>query len=123
MAHFARVINGEVVQVIVADEDKITSGELGNPETWYRTSYNTLNGTHPENRPFRYNFAGIGYTYNEELDAFIPPKPYPSYTFDEGNMSWAAPVTYPTDGNLYLWDEDTTSWVEQAPMGVPEEAE
>lgn len=120
MAHYARVINGEVIQVIVADEDVINIGKLGNPETWYQTSYNTNRGTHPENRPFRKNFAGIGYTYDEERDAFIPPKPYSSFVLDEDTCTWDAPVAYPDDGNFYLWDEDSGNWVESVNNSEPQ---
>lgn len=110
MAHYAKVENGVVTNVIVADEDVIGSGVFGSG--WVQTSYNTRGGVHPENRPMRKNFAGVGYTYDSVRDAFIPPKPYDSWTLNEETCLWDAPVSQPTDGKAYAWDEATTSWVE-----------
>ena len=110
MSHFAKVENGVVVQVIVAEQDVIDSGIFGHG--WVQTSYNTHGGQHPEGRPLRKNYAGIGYTYDEQRDAFIPPKPYPSWVMSEETCLWDAPVPYPTDNKRYSWDEATTSWVE-----------
>ena len=112
MAHFAKVEDGIVTQVIVAEQDVIDSGLFG--DGWLQTSYNTHAGQHPEGRPLRKNFAGIGYTYDAERDAFIPPQNYPSWTLNEDTCLWEAPSLYPEDGALYLWDEDTLSWVENA---------
>lgn len=112
MAHFAKVEDGIVTQVIVAEQDVIDSGLFG--DGWLQTSYNTHAGQHPEGRPLRKNFAGIGYTYDAERDAFIPPQNYPSWTLNEDTCLWEAPSPYPEDGALYLWDEDTLSWVERA---------
>ena len=112
MAHFAKVEDGIVTQVIVAEQDVIDSGLFG--VGWVQTSYNTYGGQHPEGRPLRKNFAGIGYTYDAERDAFIPPQNYPSWTLNEDTCLWEAPSPYPEDGALYLWDEDTLSWVERA---------
>ena len=112
MAHFAKVEDGIVTQVIVAEQDVIDSGLFG--DGWVQTSYNTYGGQHPEGRPLRKNFAGIGYTYDTERDAFIPPQNYPSWTLNEDTCLWEAPSLYPEDGALYLWDEDTLSWVENA---------
>lgn len=112
MAHFAKVEDGIVTQVIVAEQDVIDSGLFG--DGWVQTSYNTYGGQHPEGRPLRKNFAGIGYTYDAERDAFIPPQNYPSWTLNEDTCLWEAPSPYPEDGALYLWDEDTLSWVERA---------
>ena len=112
MAHFAKVEDGIVTQVIVAEQDVIDSGLFG--DGWLQTSYNTHAGQHPEGRPLRKNFAGIGYTYDAERDAFIPPQNYPSWTLNEDTCLWEAPSPYPEDGALYLWDEDTLSWVENA---------
>ena len=110
MAHFAQVINGYVQQVIVADQDVIDSGAFGSG--WIKTSYNTSGGQHLLNgTPFRKNYAGIGYTYDAQRDAFIPPQPYPSWTLNEDSCLWQPPTPMPTDGKMYDWDEATLSWV------------
>lgn len=111
MSHFAKVENGVVTQVIVAEQDVIDSGLFGTG--WVQTSYNTHGGQHPEGRPLRKNYAGIGFTYDEIRDAFIPPKPFASWVLNEDTCLWEAPVAMPTDGKFYTWDEATTSWVEQ----------
>lgn len=110
MAHFAQIQNGIVTQVIVAEQDVIDSGLFGTG--WVQTSYNTHGGQHPEGRPLRKNYAGIGFTYDSTRDAFIPPKPYASWLLNEDTCLWNAPVSYPTDDKQYRWDESTTSWVE-----------
>jgi hypothetical protein len=76
-----------------------------------QTSYNTLAGQHPEGRPLRKNYAGIGYVYDEVRDAFYTPQPYPSWILDEETCIWNPPVAYPSDGNKYTWDEPSVSWV------------
>ena len=110
MSHFAQVENGIVTQVIVAEQDVIDSGLFGTG--WVQTSYNTHGGQHPEGRPLRKNYAGIGYTYDSSRDAFIPPKPFASWVLNESTCLWDAPVPYPTDEKTYNWDELTISWVE-----------
>jgi len=110
MSHFAKVENGIVTQVIVAEQDVIDSGLFGTG--WVQTSYNTRGGQHPEGRPLRKNYAGIGYTYDAGRDAFIAPKPYASWSLNETTCLWGAPTPMPTDNKLYRWDEPTTSWVE-----------
>lgn len=110
MSHFAKVENGVVTQVIVAEQDVIDSGLFG--EGWVQTSYNTYGGQHPEGRPLRKNFAGIGYRYDEERDAFFAPQPFASWTLDENTCLWNAPVAMPEDGKRYTWDEATTNWIE-----------
>ena len=112
MAHFAQVENGIVKQVIVAEQDVIDSGLFGTG--WVQTSYNTYGGQHPEGRPLRKNYAGIGYTYDAQRDAFIAPQPFASWVLDETTCLWGAPTSMPTDGKFYTWDEATTSWVEVA---------
>jgi hypothetical protein len=112
MSHFAKVENGIVTQVIVAEQDVIDSGLFGTG--WVQTSYNTHGGQHPEDRPLRKNYAGIGYTYDSGRDAFIPPKPFASWVLNEDTCRWEAPVPYPTDGKNYTWDESTISWIEVA---------
>ena len=109
MAHFAKIENNIVTQVIVAEQDVIDSGLFGTG--WVQTSYNTHGGQHPENRPLRKNYAGVGFTYDTQKDAFIPPKPYASWTLNEDTCLWDAPVPMPTD-KPYVWDEETTSWVD-----------
>ena len=110
MSHFAKIENGLVTQVIVAEQDVIDSGLFGTG--WVQTSYNTKGGQHPEGRPLRKNYAGIGYTYDEQRDAFIPPKPYPSWVLNEETCLWNSSVPYPTDDKNYIWNEETISWVE-----------
>ena len=113
MAHFAKVNNGIVEQVIVAEPEFFDTFVDTTPGEWIQTSYNTRAGQHPEGRPLRKNFAGIGYTYDRQRDAFIPPQPYASWVLDEDTCLWDAPVPYPTDGKKYIWNEATTSWVEE----------
>lgn len=118
MAHFAKVENGTVTQVIVAEQDFIDSGAVGDPASWVQTSYNTRGGVHygQDGNPdggvaLRKNYAGIGYTYDAGRDAFIPPKPFASWVLNEDSCLWEAPVEMPHDENRYTWDEATTSWV------------
>ena len=116
MSHFAKIENGLVTRVIVAEQDVIDSGLFGNG--WVQTSYNTHGGQHPEGRPLRKNYAGIGYTYDSQRNAFIPPQPFPSWLLSEETCLWNSPVPYPTDVGTpenpkhYSWDETTTSWIE-----------
>jgi hypothetical protein len=110
MSHFAKVENGIVTQVIVAEQDVIDSGLFGTG--WVQTSYNTRGGQHPEGRPLRKNYAGVGYTYDVARDAFISPQPYASWTLNEATCLWEAPTPEPTDGKRYAWDEASLSWVE-----------
>jgi hypothetical protein len=110
MAHFAKVEDGIVTQVIVADQDVIDTGAFGDPALWVQTSYNTHGGQHPEGRPLRKNYAGVGHTYDAERDAFIAPQPYPSWALNEDTCLWAAPVAMPDDGKRYYWDEETQAY-------------
>jgi hypothetical protein len=121
MSHFAEINNNRIVQrVIVADQDFIDSGAVGDPNNWVQTSYNTRGGVHyaPNSHEpdggvaLRKNYAGIGYTYDESRDAFIAPKNYPSWILDNDTCRWNAPTPYPDDGKNYSWNEDTTSWKE-----------
>jgi hypothetical protein len=109
MSHFAEVENGIVKRVIVAEQDFIDSGAL--PGVWIQTSYNTRAGQHPEGRPLRKNYAGIGFVYDSVRDAFYAPQPFPSWSLDEQTCIWQPPVAYPSDGNKYKWDESSVSWV------------
>ena len=110
MSHYAKIENGLVVQVIVAEEDFIATGALGDPAGWIQTSYNTRGGEHPEGRPLRKNYAGIGYTYDTGRDAFIPPQPYPSWTLNEDTCLWDCPVAMPTEGGPFTWNEEAQTW-------------
>jgi hypothetical protein len=110
MAHFAKVENGIVKQVIVAEQEFIDSAVLGHG--WIQTSYNTHGGKHPEGRPLRKNYAGVGYSYDEQRDAFIPPQPFASWLLNEDTCLWEAPVAMPTDDKKYAWDEESVSWKE-----------
>ena len=112
MAHYAKVNNGIVEQVIVAEADFFNTFVDTSPGTWIQTSYNTHGNQHPEGRPLRGNYAGIGYTYDATNDVFYAPKPFPSWTLNESTWLWEAPVAYPTDGKRYIWDEATTNWKE-----------
>jgi len=111
MAHFAKVNQGKVINVIVAEPEFFDTFVDSSPGEWIQTSYNTHGGQHPEGRPLRKNYAGIGFTYDSVRDAFIPPQPYESWTLNEDTCLWDSPVPYPNDGNLYTWDESTTSWI------------
>ena len=116
MSHFAKVEDGIVTQVIVAEQDYIDAME----GQWVQTSYNTRGGKHcaPNSNEedggvaLRKNYAGPGHTYDETRDAFYSPQPYPSWTLNETTCIWEAPTAYPDDGKDYNWDEDTTSWKE-----------
>jgi len=112
MAHWAHLTNGIVDQVIVIDEETLALGHWGDPSEWKQTSYRTQGGQHPEGKPFRFNYAGLGYSYDAQRDAFIPPKPFASWVLNETTCLWDAPTPMPTDGKFYRWDEPTLSWVE-----------
>ena len=112
MSHFAKVIDGIVTEVLVIEQDVIDTGLFGDPALFIQTSYNTYGGVHPEGRPLRKNYAGIGHTYDAERDAFIPPSPFPSWTLNEDTCLWDAPAPKPDDGKPYYWNEATLAWVE-----------
>ena len=135
MAHFAEISESNVVlRVLVVPDDEEPRGQefladvLGLGGTWVQTSYNTMSGVHENGgTPFRGNYAGIGYTYDADLDAFYTPQPYPSWVRNETTFQWEAPVAHPgttetltdpDDGTqhevalVFNWDEDTTSWIE-----------
>ena len=110
MSHFAQVEDGVVVQVIVADNEEWCVENLGGK--WVQTSYSTYEGVHERGgRPFRYNFASIGFTYDEDNDAFIAPKPFESWILDTNTFSWKPPVEEHTDRIVY-WDEPAQEWKE-----------
>ena len=123
MAHFAKLgIGNKVLRVEVVSNDIATTERSGEEflqnlyqdrEVWKQTSYNTLKGVHLlGDTPFRKNHAGIGFRYDSDRDAFIPPKPnlFPSWIIDEDTCVWKAPVVKPDDGQRYLWNEETQQW-------------
>ena len=120
MAHFAKVVDGTVTQVIVAEPEFFETFVDSSPGQWIQTSYNTRGGVHydPETNepddgtPLRYNYAGVGFSYDATADAFYPPQPFASWTLNTDTYLWEAPVAYPEDGSVYRWDEETTNWVE-----------
>jgi len=121
MAHFAKVNQGKVINVIVAEPEFFDTFVDSSPGEWIQTSYNTRGGVHYEpdsntpssdqSKALRKNYAGIGFSYDRDRDAFIPPQPYASWILNENTCLWDSPVPYPDDGNFYTWDESTTSWV------------
>ena len=120
MAHFAEIDENNIVtRVLVVGDDQENRGQeflandLGLGGTWKKTSYNTVGGVHSNGgTPFRKNYAGIGFTFDEARDAFIPPKPFNSWILNEDTCLWESPVSYPNDGKLYTWNEENTTWVE-----------
>ena len=121
MGHYAKIKNGLVTQVIVANE-KFINSVLFQKNEWIKTSYNTKGGVHydlntnepseDQSKALRKNYAGIGYTYDSTRDAFIPPKPFNSWTLNEDTCLWDSPIAYPEDGKLYNWNEDLLNWQE-----------
>ena len=122
MGHFAKVSNGKVTKVIVAEADFFNNFVDDSPGQWIQTSYNTRGGVHyqpntnepseDQSKALRKNYAGIGYTYDSAKDAFIPPKPFNSWTLNEDTGLWDSPVAYPTDGKFYKWNEEILNWEE-----------
>jgi hypothetical protein len=120
MAHYAKVVDGIVTEVIVADSNFIEKIKNETPGEWIQTSYNTRRGIHfnPEtgqpsddqSKALRKNYAGFGYTYDKVRDAFIPPKPYSSWLLNEETCNWYAPVDYPSDRRYYIWNEEQQKW-------------
>ena len=115
MSHFAKVVDGKVAQVIVAEADFFNTFVDTSPGAWIQTSYNTQGNQHPEGRPLRGNYAGIGYVYDQANDVFYAPQPYSSWVLNNATWTWEAPTPMPTDGKFYQWDEATTSWKEVVP--------
>ena len=120
MAHFAKVVDGIVTQVIVADQEFMDSYVDSSPGEWIQTSYNTRFGKHyapnsnieDDKTPLRKNFAWVGGTYDKTRDAFLPPHQYPSWTLNEETCIYEPPGPMPSDGKFYDWDEKTKSWKE-----------
>lgn len=121
MAHFAKVLDGKVVTVIVAEPEFFDTFVDTSPGEWIQTSYNTRGGVHyqpdshtpsdDQSKALRKNYAGIGFSYDRTKDAFIPPRPYASWTLNDDTCQWESPTPMPMDGNRYTWDEATTAWV------------
>jgi hypothetical protein len=121
MSHFAKVLDGKVTQVIIAEFDFFETFVDSSPGQWIQTSYNTRGGVHykpnsnepsdDQSKALRGNYAGIGFTYDVQNDVFYAPQPYPSWTLNQSIWIWESPVPYPQDGKMYYWDEPTTSWV------------
>lgn len=105
--HFAQVVDKKVVNIIVAGQDVIDSGMFGTG--WIQTSYNTYGNKHPDNKPLRGNYAGMGYTYDSMKDVFYAPQPYPSWKLSADSL-WEAPTPKPE--GMYSWDEATLKWIE-----------
>lgn len=125
MAHFAKLDSNNVVIFVTVgrDEDNGKEAELTarTGDVYKQTSYNTRGGVHyqadgtpsaDQSKAYRKNYASLGYTYDEQRDAFIPPKPYASWVLNEQTCLWDAPISYPTDGGRYTWDETVGNWVE-----------
>lgn len=122
MSHFAKVDNNIVKNVIVAELEFFDNFIDSSPGEWIKTSYNTSGGIHydpntgqpsaDQSKALRKNFAQIGYSYDSELDSFIPPQPFPSWKLNETSCLWEAPVPMPNDGKAYVWYEDSGSWKE-----------
>ncbi len=121
MAHFAKVVDGIVTQVIVAEPEFFDTFVDSSPGEWIQTSYNTRGGVHynpdsnepsaDQSKALRKNYAGIGFTYDAGRDAFIPPKPYSKWVLNEQTCLWDAPTQPPNDGQIYVWDDAAGNWV------------
>jgi hypothetical protein len=119
VSHFAKVLDGKVIQVIVAEPDFFDTFVDSSPGQWIQTSYNTRGGIHygQDGNPdggvaLRGNYAGIGYIYDHANDVFYASQPFASWTLDQTTWLWTPPVPYPTDEKAYRWDEATRSWAE-----------
>lgn len=111
MSHYAKVVDGKVVQVIVAEADFFTNFVDSSPGTWIQTSYNTMQNKHTlGGTPLRGNYAGIGYIYDSANDVFYAPQPYESWVLNNTNWTWESPIPYPADGKSYKWEESSKSW-------------
>jgi hypothetical protein len=110
MAHYAFLDEKNVVIEVIVGIDETELIEGLDPEIWYSNLKGLVCKRTSYNGKIRKNYAGIGYTYDEVLDSFIAPQPYPSWKLDKRNAQWKAPVAYPTDGLFYLWDESELAW-------------
>ena len=112
MSHFAKVVDNKVVQVIVAEQEFFDTFVDTSPGEWIQTSYNTYGGVQSKGgTPLRMNYGSVGYSYDREKDAFIPPKPFNSWSLNETTCLWEPPTKYPADGKKYRWDEEIKEWI------------
>jgi hypothetical protein len=112
MSHFAKVLDGKVTQVIVAEPEFFQTFVDDSPGEWIQTSYNTHANSHPQGKPLRGNYAGIGFIYDRINDVFYAPQPFQSWILNTSTWIWEAPIPMPTDDKKYKWDEATISWLE-----------
>ena len=113
MAHWAKVVDGKVSQVIVAEKEFFDTFVDSSPGAWIQTSYNTIGNKHTQGgTPLRGNYAGVGYTYDAVNDVFVAPPPFQSWILNSSTWLWEAPVAMPADGKMYAWDEPTVAWKE-----------
>jgi len=121
MSHYAKVLDGKVIQVIVAETNFFNTFVDTSPGTWLETSYNTRGNVHynpntnlpSKKSQMRGNFAGIGYIYDKVNDVFYAPQPYPSWILNTNTWTWEAPIPMPNDNKNYIWNEPTLSWIAQ----------
>jgi hypothetical protein len=112
MAHFAKIIDGKVTQVIVAEPDFFDTFVDSSPGAWIQTSYNTIGGVHTQGKePLRGNYAGIGYTYDATNDVFYAPQPFQSWILNNQTWTWNSPIPHPNDGRIHFWNEDLQQWI------------
>jgi len=122
ISHWAEIDNNNIVTRVLVGNNNDSAGDEGYKwlidnlgGTWVKTSYNTIGGKHTlGGTPLRGNYAGIGYTYDKDLDAFYAPQPFPSWILNKTTFTWEAPVAYPTDGKFYTWNEENKAWDEVA---------
>ena len=122
MGHFAKVVDGKVTQVIVAEPDFFDTFVDSSPGAWIQTSYNTRGNVHynpdtnepsaDQSKALRGNYAGVGYSYDAVNDVFVAPQPFQSWILNSSTWLWEAPVAMPDDGKVYIWDEPTVAWKE-----------
>lgn len=119
MPYFAELDANNIVIAVRPAPDALEGKEAELSQrtgaVYKQTSYNTRGGQHPENRPLRKNYAGVGYTYDAQRDAFIAPQPFNSWLLNEATCQWAAPIPHPADGGEYTWDEDSQQWTPITP--------
>lgn len=112
MSHFAKVLDNKVILVIAAESEFFDTFVDSSPGEWVQTSYNTFGNQHPEGRPLRGNYAGVGYTYDGEYDVFYAPQPFASWQLNTNTWLWESPIPYPQDNKQYTWNESIQSWTE-----------
>ena len=119
MSHYAKVVDGKVTQVIVAEADFFNNFVDSSPGSWIQTSYNTKGNQHLNNgTPLRGNYAGIGYTYDAQSDVFYAPQPYASWVLNQSTWLWEAPIPVPTEGGPFAWNETDQTWIAATPVAT-----